>query len=127
MRLYPLAAAVTVTLAGWSCASEQPDLRDFDPGPTPLAYIPGEAMFNGSCAPCHGPHALGGENGPPLVNEIYEPNHHADITFQRAVELGVAPHHWNFGPMPPVEGLSADQVDAITAYVRWLQHQAGIY
>ncbi len=102
-------------------------MRDFDPGPTPMAYIPGEAMYTGSCALCHGPNAIGNEKGPPLVNVIYEPNHHGDFSFHRAVELGVAPHHWNFGPMPPVEGLTPDQVDEIISYIRWLQRQAGIF
>ena len=64
--------------------------------------------------------------GPPLVHIVYEPNHHADIAFQRAVALGVAAHHWRFGNMPPVPGVDEAAVERITAYVRWLQRKAGI-
>lgn len=40
--------------------------------------------------------------------------------------LGAPSHHWQFGDMPPVEGVTEDQVAAITEYVRHLQRQAGI-
>jgi mono/diheme cytochrome c family protein len=83
-------------------------------------------MFDAKCATCHGRHATGSERGPPLVHRIYEPSHHADAAFQRSVTFGVQAHHWNFGSMPPVEGVSREQVAAITGYVRWLQRQAGI-
>ena len=122
----PTPAVLAIALATLACGGDQSEVRDFDPGPTPLAYIPGEAMFNGSCASCHGQLAAGNEKGPPLVHVIYEPSHHGDFAFSRAVELGVVAHHWNFGPMPPVEGLGPDQVNEIVSYVRWLQRQAGI-
>jgi hypothetical protein len=56
----------------------------------------------------------------------YAPNHHGDEAFQRAVVAGVQPHHWNFGPMVPVEGLSRDDVSKIVAYVRSVQEAEGI-
>jgi hypothetical protein len=37
----------------------------------------------------------------------------------------VPAHHWNFGDMPPVEGLSSAQVDAIIGYVREVQQREG--
>jgi hypothetical protein len=43
-----------------------------------------------------------------------------------AAQRGVQQHHWSFGPMPPAPAASADDVGRITAYVRWLQQQAGI-
>ncbi len=43
-----------------------------------------------------------------------------------AARSGVRPHHWNFGPMPPVSGLTDQQVAAIVAYVRSQQQAAGI-
>jgi mono/diheme cytochrome c family protein len=99
----------------------------FDPGPVPAEQAAGQRLFDATCARCHGPLAAGSDAGPPLVHRYYEPNHHADIAFRRAVEFGVQPHHWSYGPMPAVEGLSPADVDRITAYVRWLQRQAGIY
>ena len=100
---------------------------EFDPGPVPPELAAAERLFDQSCAQCHGRLAAGGDTGPPLVHIYYEPGHHADVAFQRAVAFGVQPHHWSYGPMPPVPGLGEAEVAAITAYVRWLQRQAGIY
>lgn len=96
-------------------------------GPAPAELAAGERLFDASCARCHGQGAVGTEQGPPLVHIYYEPNHHGDVAFQRAVLLGVQAHHWNFGPMPQIEGVSEGEVAEITAYVRWLQRSAGIY
>ena len=38
---------------------------------------------------------------------------------------GVRQHHWNFGDMPPVEGLDTAAIDAIVAYVREVQERDG--
>ena len=70
---------------------------------------------------CHGRHATGSDQGPPLVHRIYEPNHHADIAFRLAVRNGVRAHHWPFGNMAPVEGVSDEDAIKITRYVRELQ------
>lgn len=94
--------------------------------PTPSTYAEGEAKFEQFCATCHGTKATGTNQGPPLVHRIYEPSHHGDAAFQRAVANGVRAHHWHFGNMPAIDGVSSNDVRAITAYVRWLQKQAGI-
>ena len=60
------------------------------------------------------------------MHRIYEPSHHADIAFQLAVKYGTRQHHWSFGDMKPVEGVSPDGVAHITAYVRYRQREAGI-
>jgi cytochrome c len=86
----------------------------------------GEQLFAMNCAVCHGPAATGSMQGPPLVHEIYEPSHHPDELFVRAVMEGVPQHHWDFGPMPRIGGLSEGDVEDITAYVRQLQREAGI-
>jgi len=87
----------------------------------------GEEKFNAYCSRCHGVQARGTNNGPPLVHKIYEPNHHGDFAFQRAAAQGVRAHHWKFGNMPKIDGVSSDDVNDIIQYVRWLQRQAGIY
>ncbi len=94
--------------------------------PAPAAFASGEAKFNANCARCHGPGATGTAQGPPLVHKIYEPSHHGDAAFQRAAANGVRAHHWQFGDMPKIEGVTLEEVDQITQYVRWLQQQAGI-
>ena len=109
-----------------ACEGRPPARSDFDPGPVPAELADGEQLFTRSCARCHGTLAAGTETGPPLVHVVYQPNHHGDIAFQRAVALGVPSHHWRFGNMPPLPGMSEAEVERITAYVRWLQRSAGI-
>ena len=86
----------------------------------------GKRAFEETCAECHGKNAAGTGIGPPLVHEIYEPGHHADLAFQLAARQGVRAHHWPFGDMPPVEGVTEREVAAITQYVRELQRANGI-
>ena len=93
---------------------------------TPAEYAAGERAFATFCARCHGERALGTDEGPPLVHSIYEPGHHADFAFERAVRFGVRAHHWRYGDMPAVPEVPPDSVKDIIAYVRWLQREAGI-
>ncbi len=87
----------------------------------------GKRLFDENCISCHGPNAVGQEElGPPLVHIIYEPGHHGDESFQREVAIGVRAHHWRFGNMAPVEGLSREDVALIVAYIRELQRANGI-
>ena len=39
----------------------------------------------------------------------------------RAASLGVRAHHWYFGDMPAVEGLTRGDMTMIVAYIRELQ------
>lgn len=88
----------------------------------------GQRLFEAKCADCHGPNAVGQAGvAPPLIHIIYEPNHHGDESFQRAVALGVRAHHWKFGNMPAVAGLTRAEVKFIIAYVRELQRHNGIF
>ena len=92
----------------------------------PAQFTPGEEAFNAHCIACHGERALGTQQGPPLVHIIYEPNHHADIAFRYAVERGVRAHHWSFGDMAPLPGVSDEEIEAIIQYIRFLQREVGI-
>ena len=87
----------------------------------------GEEIFADQCAACHGANAAGQDGvAPPLVHIIYEPSHHGDEAFQRAAELGVRGHHWPFGNMSPIEGVTRGDVTMIIAYIRELQRANGI-
>lgn len=87
----------------------------------------GEMAFNAKCVVCHGANGEGRKGvAPPLVHKIYEPNHHGDTAFFRATQNGVRSHHWPFGDMPPVEGLTRADVSNIVAYIRELQRENGI-
>ncbi|MGH7500805.1 MAG: c-type cytochrome [Longimicrobiales bacterium] len=93
---------------------------------TPAQHEAGAELLRTHCSACHGERAEGTDRGPPLVHRIYEPGHHADAAFQLAVAMGVRAHHWRYGDMAPVTGVSEAEVVAIIAYVRWLQREAGI-
>ncbi|MDX1621262.1 MAG: cytochrome c [Nitriliruptorales bacterium] len=86
----------------------------------------GGELFQANCAACHGVEGTGTVSGPPLVHEYYVPSHHPDAAFRSAVAAGVRPHHWDFGPMPRIEGISDADVADIIAYVRQLQREAGL-
>ena len=93
---------------------------------TPIAEM-GQQVFEENCAVCHGANAAGNDGaGPPLVHIVYEPNHHGDAAFYMAARNGVRAHHWKFGDMAPVPGVTEADVTAIIAYVRELQRANGI-
>lgn len=87
----------------------------------------GKAVYNKRCSVCHGAKGVGTDKGPPLVHKIYNPNHHADMSFHLAVKVGVRAHHWRFGNMPKIEGVSKEETDMIIKYVRGLQKESGIF
>ena len=43
-----------------------------------------------------------------------------------AARNGVSAHHWEFGNMPVIEGLTNADVRAIVRYIRELQRENGI-
>ncbi|GHE86191.1 hypothetical protein GCM10016455_02070 [Aliiroseovarius zhejiangensis] len=87
----------------------------------------GQTVFVAKCAACHGTNAGGVDGaGPPLIHKIYEPSHHADIAFYMAAEQGVRAHHWKFGDMAPVEGITRAEVASVIDFIRAVQRENGI-
>ncbi len=130
MRFGKVLASVVAVLGLAACGGAGMNGMDAGgQGGDPLAGgdpAAGQELFTANCAACHGPQGGGTDTGPPLVHEVYEPSHHSDAAFLRAVQQGVPPHHWNFGAMPAVPGLDVDDVADIVAHVRSLQREAGI-
>ena len=121
--------ALTLALAG--CAGGAGDADNSNTGNAAGSGMPakarqGEIAFNARCAVCHGANAVGTTLGPPLAHRIYEPGHHQDFAIRNAIRNGVPAHHWQFGDMPPVPGVSDADVAAIICYVRAVQRDAGI-
>lgn len=88
----------------------------------------GKRIFEAKCADCHGTNAAGQKGiAPPLVHRIYEPSHHSDLAFVAAARNGVQSHHWDFGNMPRIEGITDGEVKLVATYVRELQRENGIF
>jgi mono/diheme cytochrome c family protein len=108
-------------------------------GPSPITGLPknpkvpfqfglGMQKFQQKCSACHGKWAEGtAKNGPPLVHQYYVPSHHDDNSFFRAARSGVNAHHWNFGNMPPVQGITNQDIGQIVQFIRWWQRENGIH
>ncbi|NNL98805.1 MAG: cytochrome c [Acidimicrobiia bacterium] len=85
----------------------------------------GSEAYGAYCAACHGSDLRGTDQGPSFLSEVYEPNHHADIAFLFAAQRGVSSHHWQFGDMPAVDGVTSEEIEAIVAFVRESQRLEG--
>ena len=112
--LRTLIAAASVVLV--ACGGAEPS----DPA------VAGAEVFADNCAVCHGKELQGTTTGPPLLHDYYKPSHHSDDSFRSAVANGVAPHHWDFGPMPAFPDISPDETEALITYIRGEQRAAGI-
>lgn len=86
----------------------------------------GPALYAQACSTCHGADLRGTDHGPPFLDRVYAPGHHADGAFLVAALAGVRSHHWDFGNMPAIRGITPEQVAAIVAYVREQQRANGI-
>ena len=130
-----LTAVILIAFGGYAYFSQPQPAQPGEGLPIVSVVVPtltataqaGEIAYNKNCASCHGKNAAGQEDvAPPLVHRIYEPNHHGDQAFFLAAQNGVRAHHWPFGNMLPVEGVTQQEVASIIEYVRALQRANGI-
>ena len=135
MKKLILISALLFSFNGWAEENERKSIMFDDaivkikiPESLSNEAIRGKKIFESNCIECHGKNAVGRKKvGPPLVHKIYESSHHNDMTFYRAVAMGVRGHHWMFGNMPAVENVSRDEVSAIITYIRELQRENNIF
>jgi len=122
-----LLGVVAAGLLVVGCGDDSGDSADRG-GPSdtvPGSDLDGAALYEQSCASCHGSDLRGTDQGPSHLSEVYEPGHHSDDSFRAAIARGVPAHHWDFGDMEPVPGLDDAEVDAIIAYIRQQQQAEG--
>ena len=124
-----IAAAVLCVLLAACSGEETADVQEgaarVRAQEVPAGQERGRALYAAACGSCHGAHGEGSEQGPPMLHPL-QARMHGDFAFERAVREGVQPHHYQMGSMPPVEDLASEDVDAIVAYVRWMQEAAGL-
>ena len=87
----------------------------------------GRMNYDAFCASCHGKTARGTDKGPTFISRVYHPGHHGDAAFFVAPRDGARAHHWHFGNMPPVEGVTEAQLKTILRYVRAVQRTNGLF
>lgn len=118
-----VAIAAVVVFLGLTAGEPEVSAGERDP----VLVAAGASLFQANCSVCHGADLMGTGTGPPLLDRIYAPNHHGDESFQRAVAGGVVAHHWGFGNMAPVPGLTRGDVTSIVEFVRSEQEAVGIF
>ena len=96
------------------------------PNPSPVINL-GKMNFDAKCASCHGVNAAGSDKGPSFLDRVYHPGHHGDAAFINAPKRGAKAHHWSFGDMPPVEGITDGQIEKIITYIRALQKANNVF
>ena len=131
-----VAAAVTLACAadaadadGASSVETAPAVTSDAPAPpttaAALAIPDGAAVYQQYCAECHGVDLRGTDKGPSQLSIIYEPNHHGDYAYRVAIREGTREHHWWFGDMPPVEGITDLEIEKVISYIRAEQERLG--
>ena len=93
----------------------------------PFSLARGQLLYERYCSQCHGARLDGSDQGPPLVHPLYQPSHHGDGAFYRAVLNGTRQHHWDFGDMPAVAGMTQKKMDALLPFIRYYQQQKGLF
>jgi cytochrome c5 len=119
VKMACLAIASASMLGGAAIAAEPIEI--------PFKLAKGQVLYEKYCSSCHGVQLDGSDKGPPLVHPYYKPSHHGDKAFYRAALNGVKQHHWNFGDMPPVAGMTPGKMDSVLPYVRYYQQQKKLY
>lgn len=125
-RGFLILTTVVVILIGAACSdSGDADSASGIPVQDPALVATGDALYQANCASCHGTDLRGTDQGPSHLSVVYEPGHHGDAAFLLAARNGTQQHHWRFGNMEPVPGLSDEDIAAIVAFVRENQRTQG--
>jgi mono/diheme cytochrome c family protein len=122
----PVVLLLTLFLVSHTHADHKQSHVDVEVGHLSSTASKGQVVFNTNCASCHGIDAAGGIGGPPLIHNIYNPGHHSNASFIRAVRNGVKQHHWQFGDMPPQKHVAFGDMVFLMKFIREIQQQNGI-
>ena len=121
-----LLAIVALLVAGGALANHREGHVDVTVGVLSNQAQFGQQVFNAKCADCHGLNGSGTRKGPPLIHAIYNPGHHSNKSFYRAVRNGVKQHHWPYGDMPPQKSVGFSEMGALVKFIREVQVFNGI-
>lgn len=140
-RLRALAVGLVAFAFAVACGADAGDAGDSlaaEPAPTSSTAAPpsastaaapvvpdGAAVYQQYCAECHGVDLRGTDKGPSQLSIVYEPNHHGDYAYRVAIREGTREHHWWFGDMPPVEGMTDLEIEEVISFIRAEQQRLG--
>ena len=89
--------------------------------------LAGQTVFARHCQTCHGVNMSGSDKGPTLIHRVYHPGHHNDASIYIAVRRGSRQHHWRFGNMKPIDGISDAEIAQVIVYIRAVQKANGLF
>lgn len=118
-------AIIVISLSPLQAAPLDPDAVK-QPKMSPMLNL-GKLNYEAKCAECHGKNIAGSKKGPTFLHRVYHPGHHGDGSFFASVRRGAQAHHWPFGNMPAVKGITDAQVKSIILYVRAMQQANGLF
>ncbi|MCL1600011.1 MAG: c-type cytochrome [Actinomycetia bacterium] len=121
-------AVVSIVALGGNSSPRDPmtGQNEFDiPVQDPVLVAEGGDLYRANCAACHGSNLTGTAVGPSQLSVVYQPGHHPNEAYISAIRNGVPAHHWDFGDMAPVVGLSQGDMDRIVTFVRETQRIEG--
>jgi mono/diheme cytochrome c family protein len=120
-----IAATIAVTPI-YSLADHKPYHVDVQVPELSDRLAKGQKVFNVNCGGCHGINGAGSTSGPPLIHDIYNPGHHGNNAFIRAMQNGVRSHHWPFGDMPAQKQMGLGDMMHVIRFIRETQDHNGI-
>ena len=138
MRNQKLLAAVLIAVliavmgpGGPALGKDRPWLRHIENIKLPRLspeLADGKVAYDLFCAQCHGENLVGTlKRGPTFLHRVYHPGHHRDEGFVRASKEGARQHHWKFGEMRPIFGITKERVKIIVKYIRRVQRENGLF
>lgn len=118
---------ILILLFGFLATSNVSAEKTDDAVKIPFQLSKGQITYEKYCSSCHGKDLNGTKKGPPFLHGFYKPSHHGDASFYRAALKGVRAHHWNFGNMEPVKGMTERKTKHVIAYIRFYQKQKNLF
>ena len=126
MPLMAVVMAVVAVLVTAACGSGGAKQAKAAPLTQEQLVAKGRAIFQITCATCHGTTLHGTSMAPSMIQAAFAPDQTPDQAFFNAIRHGVPQKRFEKGPMPAQPSVATADIPAVVAYVRSVQAQNGI-